>query len=192
MTLYLCLPLLVVLLQPALCLYNCSSEYNRTPGRLTITFTEPDCSVLYEHSAQIKAECICCDKHKLRNYFSSLLPCFFSSLSLQQQQLDHNINFPSGSNGRNLTILKHKSMLSFKSPRFLFVFFHRQFGPDSWLWSQYDHPENQPVHGSVGRLQHHRLGSERKPQHYGVPGLDRHQCGPSNHHLPTSCESQSE
>ncbi|XP_075955976.1 zona pellucida-like domain-containing protein 1 [Anarhichas minor] len=31
MTLYLCLPLLVVLLQPALCLYNCSSEYERTP-----------------------------------------------------------------------------------------------------------------------------------------------------------------
>ncbi|XP_035536411.1 zona pellucida-like domain-containing protein 1 [Morone saxatilis] len=31
MTLYLCLPLLVVLLQPALCLYNCSSEYKRTP-----------------------------------------------------------------------------------------------------------------------------------------------------------------
>ncbi|XP_059187806.1 zona pellucida-like domain-containing protein 1 [Centropristis striata] len=31
MSLYLCLPLLVVLLQPALCLYNCSSEYERTP-----------------------------------------------------------------------------------------------------------------------------------------------------------------
>lgn len=34
MDLYLCLPLLAVLLQPALCLYNCSSEYERTPGRL--------------------------------------------------------------------------------------------------------------------------------------------------------------
>nr|XP_046245068.1 zona pellucida-like domain-containing protein 1 [Scatophagus argus] len=31
MTLYLCLPLLVVLLQPTQCLYNCSSEYERTP-----------------------------------------------------------------------------------------------------------------------------------------------------------------
>lgn len=34
MDLYLCLPLLAVLLRPALCLYNCSSEYERTPGRL--------------------------------------------------------------------------------------------------------------------------------------------------------------
>lgn len=33
MTLLFCLPLLVVLLQPALCLYNCSSVYERTPGR---------------------------------------------------------------------------------------------------------------------------------------------------------------
>lgn len=32
MDLYLCLPLLVVLLQPALCTYNCSSDYERTPG----------------------------------------------------------------------------------------------------------------------------------------------------------------
>uniref|UniRef100_A0A3Q3G156 Si:dkey-103g5.3 n=1 Tax=Labrus bergylta TaxID=56723 RepID=A0A3Q3G156_9LABR len=32
MTLPLCLPLLVVLLQPALCLYNCSSVYERTPN----------------------------------------------------------------------------------------------------------------------------------------------------------------
>ncbi|XP_062242582.1 zona pellucida-like domain-containing protein 1 [Platichthys flesus] len=31
MALYLCLPLLVALLHPALCLYNCSSEYERTP-----------------------------------------------------------------------------------------------------------------------------------------------------------------
>ncbi|KAE8295315.1 Zona pellucida-like domain-containing protein 1 [Larimichthys crocea] len=31
MTLYLCLPLLAVLLKPAVCLYTCSSEYNRTP-----------------------------------------------------------------------------------------------------------------------------------------------------------------
>lgn len=41
MTLYLCLPLLAVLLKPAVCLYTCSSEYNRTPGGLTrswITF----------------------------------------------------------------------------------------------------------------------------------------------------------
>lgn len=45
MTLYLCLPLLVVLLHPARCLYNCSSEYERTPGGLTISqFTfSPDC-----------------------------------------------------------------------------------------------------------------------------------------------------
>lgn len=34
MDLYFCLPLLAVLLQPTLCLYNCSSEYERTPGRL--------------------------------------------------------------------------------------------------------------------------------------------------------------
>ena len=33
MTLYLCLPLLVALLHPAQCLYNCSSVYERTPGR---------------------------------------------------------------------------------------------------------------------------------------------------------------
>lgn len=32
MDLYLCLPLLVILLQPAQCVYNCSSEYDRTPG----------------------------------------------------------------------------------------------------------------------------------------------------------------
>lgn len=32
MHLYLCLPLLVILLQPAQCVYNCSSEYDRTPG----------------------------------------------------------------------------------------------------------------------------------------------------------------
>ncbi|XP_039453970.1 zona pellucida-like domain-containing protein 1 isoform X2 [Oreochromis aureus] len=32
MALYLCLPLLVMLLQPVQCLYNCSSEYQRTPG----------------------------------------------------------------------------------------------------------------------------------------------------------------
>ncbi|XP_075330348.1 zona pellucida-like domain-containing protein 1 [Odontesthes bonariensis] len=31
MTFSLCLPLLAVLLQPALCLYNCSSQYERTP-----------------------------------------------------------------------------------------------------------------------------------------------------------------
>ncbi|XP_030600524.1 zona pellucida-like domain-containing protein 1 [Archocentrus centrarchus] len=31
MALYLCLPLLAVLLQPVLCLYNCSSDYARTP-----------------------------------------------------------------------------------------------------------------------------------------------------------------
>ncbi|XP_028276392.1 zona pellucida-like domain-containing protein 1 [Parambassis ranga] len=31
MTPYCCLPLLAVLLQPALCLYNCSSQYQRTP-----------------------------------------------------------------------------------------------------------------------------------------------------------------
>lgn len=34
MDLYLCLPLLVVLLQPALCTYNCSTDYERTPGSL--------------------------------------------------------------------------------------------------------------------------------------------------------------
>ena len=33
MTLYLCLPLLVALLHSAQCLYNCSSLYERTPGR---------------------------------------------------------------------------------------------------------------------------------------------------------------
>lgn len=38
MDLHLCLPLLVVLLQPALGLYNCSSEYDRTPGKLTISY----------------------------------------------------------------------------------------------------------------------------------------------------------
>ncbi|XP_070685999.1 zona pellucida-like domain-containing protein 1 [Pempheris klunzingeri] len=37
MTLYLCLPLLVVLLQPAHCLYNCSSEYERTPDNSDLT-----------------------------------------------------------------------------------------------------------------------------------------------------------
>ncbi|XP_042341961.1 zona pellucida-like domain-containing protein 1 [Plectropomus leopardus] len=37
MSLYLCLPLLVVLLQPALCLYNCSSEYERTPDNSDMT-----------------------------------------------------------------------------------------------------------------------------------------------------------
>ncbi|XP_056230184.1 zona pellucida-like domain-containing protein 1 [Seriola aureovittata] len=37
MTLYLCLPLLVVLLQPAVCLYNCSSEYERTPVNSDLT-----------------------------------------------------------------------------------------------------------------------------------------------------------
>lgn len=42
MTLYLCLPLLVVILQPALCLYNCSSEYQRTPGWLTTISTKSD------------------------------------------------------------------------------------------------------------------------------------------------------
>ncbi|XP_054650327.1 zona pellucida-like domain-containing protein 1 [Dunckerocampus dactyliophorus] len=31
MTLHLCLPLLAMLLQPTLCLYNCSSEYDRVP-----------------------------------------------------------------------------------------------------------------------------------------------------------------
>ncbi|XP_008294517.1 zona pellucida-like domain-containing protein 1 [Stegastes partitus] len=31
MNLYVCLPLLAVLLQPAVCLYNCSSQYERTP-----------------------------------------------------------------------------------------------------------------------------------------------------------------
>uniref|UniRef100_A0A8C3A364 Si:dkey-103g5.3 n=1 Tax=Cyclopterus lumpus TaxID=8103 RepID=A0A8C3A364_CYCLU len=37
MTLYLCLSLLVVLLQPALCLYNCSSEYERIPDNSDLT-----------------------------------------------------------------------------------------------------------------------------------------------------------
>ncbi|KAM7413325.1 hypothetical protein PAMA_020627 [Pampus argenteus] len=37
MTLYVCLPLLAVFLQPALCLYNCSSEYDRTPDNLDLT-----------------------------------------------------------------------------------------------------------------------------------------------------------
>ncbi|XP_076591364.1 zona pellucida-like domain-containing protein 1 [Chaetodon auriga] len=37
MTLCLCLPLLVVLLHPALCLYNCSSEYERTPDSSDLT-----------------------------------------------------------------------------------------------------------------------------------------------------------
>lgn len=37
MTLYLCLPLLAVLLQPTLCDYNCSSEYNRTPDNSDLT-----------------------------------------------------------------------------------------------------------------------------------------------------------
>ncbi|XP_062275478.1 zona pellucida-like domain-containing protein 1 [Scomber scombrus] len=37
MTLYLCLPLVIVLLQPALCLYNCSSEYQRTPDNLDLS-----------------------------------------------------------------------------------------------------------------------------------------------------------
>ncbi|XP_049433472.1 zona pellucida-like domain-containing protein 1 [Epinephelus fuscoguttatus] len=37
MMLHLCLPLLVVLLQPALCLYNCSSEYERTPDSSDMT-----------------------------------------------------------------------------------------------------------------------------------------------------------
>uniref|UniRef100_UPI0037E7B0E3 zona pellucida-like domain-containing protein 1 n=1 Tax=Semicossyphus pulcher TaxID=241346 RepID=UPI0037E7B0E3 len=37
MSLYLCLPLLVVLLQPALCLYNCSAEYERTPDNADLT-----------------------------------------------------------------------------------------------------------------------------------------------------------
>ncbi|XP_054458607.1 zona pellucida-like domain-containing protein 1 [Anoplopoma fimbria] len=37
MTLYLCLPLLVVLIQPALCLYNCSSEYERIPDNSDMT-----------------------------------------------------------------------------------------------------------------------------------------------------------
>ncbi|XP_035479859.2 zona pellucida-like domain-containing protein 1 [Scophthalmus maximus] len=42
MTLYLCLPLLVVLLPPALCLYNCSSEYERTPDNADLTV---DCGI---------------------------------------------------------------------------------------------------------------------------------------------------
>ncbi|XP_074536495.1 zona pellucida-like domain-containing protein 1 [Halichoeres trimaculatus] len=37
MTLLFCLPLLVVLLQPALCLYNCSSVYERTPDNSDLT-----------------------------------------------------------------------------------------------------------------------------------------------------------
>uniref|UniRef100_A0A4W6D0U3 Si:dkey-103g5.3 n=1 Tax=Lates calcarifer TaxID=8187 RepID=A0A4W6D0U3_LATCA len=37
MTLYLCLPLVVVLLHPALCLYNCTSEYERTPDNSDLT-----------------------------------------------------------------------------------------------------------------------------------------------------------
>ncbi|KAM9359688.1 zona pellucida-like domain-containing protein 1 [Symphorus nematophorus] len=38
MTLYVCLPLLVVLLlQPAMCLYNCSSEFQRTPDNSDLT-----------------------------------------------------------------------------------------------------------------------------------------------------------
>ncbi|XP_045930218.1 zona pellucida-like domain-containing protein 1 isoform X2 [Micropterus dolomieu] len=37
MTLYLCLPLLVVFLQPALCLFNCSSTYDRTPENSDLT-----------------------------------------------------------------------------------------------------------------------------------------------------------
>uniref|UniRef100_A0A8D3CR95 Si:dkey-103g5.3 n=1 Tax=Scophthalmus maximus TaxID=52904 RepID=A0A8D3CR95_SCOMX len=42
MTLYLCLPLLVVLLPPALCHYNCSSEYERTPDNADLTV---DCGI---------------------------------------------------------------------------------------------------------------------------------------------------
>ncbi|KAM4742519.1 zona pellucida-like domain-containing protein 1 [Anableps anableps] len=34
---FLCLPLLAVLLQPALCIYNCSSEYERTPDNSDLT-----------------------------------------------------------------------------------------------------------------------------------------------------------
>ncbi|KAK1900331.1 Zona pellucida-like domain containing protein 1 [Dissostichus eleginoides] len=34
---YLCLPLLVVLLQPAVCLYNCSSDYQRIPDNSDMT-----------------------------------------------------------------------------------------------------------------------------------------------------------
>ncbi|KAF7218932.1 zona pellucida-like domain-containing protein 1 [Nothobranchius furzeri] len=37
MSLSLCLPLLAVLLQPALCLYNCSSVYNRNPDNSDMT-----------------------------------------------------------------------------------------------------------------------------------------------------------
>ncbi|CAN9511372.1 unnamed protein product [Ophioblennius macclurei] len=37
MTLPLCLPLLAILLQPALCLYNCSSQYERTPDNSDLT-----------------------------------------------------------------------------------------------------------------------------------------------------------
>ncbi|KAM9318676.1 zona pellucida-like domain-containing protein 1 [Pholidichthys leucotaenia] len=40
MTLRLCLPLLAVLLQPVLCLYNCSSQYDRTPDSSDL---EVDC-----------------------------------------------------------------------------------------------------------------------------------------------------
>ncbi|TWW77240.1 zona pellucida-like domain-containing protein 1 [Takifugu flavidus] len=37
MDLYLCLPLLVILLQPAQCVYNCSSEYDRIPDNSDLT-----------------------------------------------------------------------------------------------------------------------------------------------------------
>lgn len=54
MTLYICLPLLAVLLQPALCLYNCSSEYERTPGWSTVVSTKSDqCYMSILHQSYI-------------------------------------------------------------------------------------------------------------------------------------------
>lgn len=62
MDLHLCLPLLALLLQPALCVYNCSSEYERTPGRFTFSL-----------------------RSNVVNIFLNLLLCIFISKQLKKK-----------------------------------------------------------------------------------------------------------
>lgn len=62
---YLCLPLLVVLLQPSVCLNNCSSDYQRIPGRLNISFTEPDSLVLTRIMYKLE-QMVLSNNHKMR------------------------------------------------------------------------------------------------------------------------------
>ncbi len=127
------------------------------------------------------------EKWMARSGFLCLFLVFFKKKSLCHVACSSLVQFPlKMSPSQSINPCSCLSLLGFSLSLFL-----RQYRPDSGLWRQHDHARSQPVHGSVGRLQHHRLGSEREPQHHRVPGLRRHQRESSNHPLPAACEPQS-